>query len=288
MGSAGEMPEVLLTGAHGIIGTAVTEHGEQEYVLTDLGDAPDALPDGTPHPHRHRKSERVDVTAGDAIAEAARPCEAIVHLAGRSSTDASFEEVFETNVRGTYNVLEAARQHDVDTVVFASSNHVVGMYEREHAPELYEPGHALVLDHEVAVRPDSEYAASKVAGEAWVRYFAEVYGLRCFVLRIGSVRAPRWDHPLGDAARGVARGCWVEGSREWVKQAKRLRCTWQSRRDIAQMVECCLGADEVGFGIYYGTSRNRHSWLDIAPAREEIGYRPADSADDPKWGTLDF
>jgi nucleoside-diphosphate-sugar epimerase len=280
------MSQVLLTGAHGVIGTALTEHGEWEYVLTDLGDAPDALPDGTPHPHRHRESELVDVTDLDRVTEAVEPCEAIVHLAGSSSTDASFEEVFETNVRGTHNVLEAARQHGVDTVVFASSNHVVGMYEREHAPELYEPEHALVLDSEVAVRPDSEYAASKVAGEAWVRYYAEVYGLRCFVLRIGSVRAPRWDHPLGDAARGVARGCWVEGSQEWVKQAKRLRCTWQSRRDIAQMVECCLAADDVEFGIYYGTSENRHSWLDIAPAREEIGYRPADSADDPRWGAL--
>jgi len=64
---------------------------------------------------------------------------AIVHLAGDPTLSATYASVERNNVRGTRNVLEAASRAGVGTVVFASSNHVVGMYETEHAPALYAP-----------------------------------------------------------------------------------------------------------------------------------------------------
>jgi len=269
----------LLTGAHGVVGTAVTEHGDYEYTLLDC-DLPDTLPDGTPHPHAGRETTIADVTDESALKAACEGHDAVVHLAGCPSVDASFDRVTRHNIRGTHSVLEAARRTGVDSVVFASSNHVVGMYEQEHAPELYNPDYDLTVDHISPIRPDSHYGSSKAAGEAWGRQYTDQHGIQFYALRIGSVRPPRWDHPYGDAERGVENGRWERGSDDYTRQVARLRCTWQSRRDIAHMVECCLDDETVTFDIFYGVSDNDATWFDIDHAREQIGYSPRDSADD--------
>ncbi|WP_418281580.1 NAD-dependent epimerase/dehydratase family protein [Halorubrum sp. DTA98] len=285
---------VLLTGAHGTVGTAVTANSEYDYVLLDRESAPNEFGDGTPHPHRDRATVVVDVGDGSAVEDLTRvmrdrDVDAVVHLAGDPSVAATYESVEVNNVRGTRNVLEAASIADVDTVVFASSNHVVGMYETEHAPELYGPDDDLVVTHECPIRPDSDYGASKAAGEAWCRLYAERAGIDCYALRIGSVREPGDDHPFGDAERAVERGECERGDDAYEEAVARMRCTWLSRRDCAALVDRCLddgrGAngertDTVAggaFEIFYGISDNPHSWFDIERARERIGYDPVDS-----------
>jgi uronate dehydrogenase len=52
-------------------------------------------------------------------------CDAIVHLGG-ISVEAPFEAILQANILGVYHLYEAARQHGVKRVVFASSNHVTG------------------------------------------------------------------------------------------------------------------------------------------------------------------
>ena len=310
---------VLLTGAHGTVGTAVTTGSAYEYVLLDREEPAATLGDGTPHPHRDRETILLDV--GDpgtpeslaAVLED-EGIEAIVHLAGSPAVSSSYEAVERNNVRGTRTVLEAAARAGVETVVFASSNHAVGMYEREHAPALYEPDYALTVDHESQPRPDSDYGASKVAGEAWCRRYAELEGIDCYALRIGSVRNPVHDHPFGDAERAVARGDCERGDPEYEEQVARMRCTWLSRRDCAALVDACLDdgltgereadgvtgerrADGVtregggdrndeaalktaaggAFEVLYGISDNPNAWFDIERARERVGYEPVDS-----------
>jgi len=78
--------------------------------------------------------------------------DAIVHLAAASRVDAQWPAILESNLIGAYNCFQAAREEEVETVVFASSNHVVGQYEREHAPVLYDPDYELLLDAETPVR----------------------------------------------------------------------------------------------------------------------------------------
>lgn len=270
----------LLTGAHGVVGTAVTEHGDRRYTLLDRRPPPGTLPDDTPNPHDERETATVDVTDASALEAACERHDAVVHLAGCPDVDASFDRVTRDNIRGTHAVLEAARKTDVERVVFASSNHVVGMYEEEHAPALYEPDYDLTLDHESPVRPDSHYGSSKAACEAWGRQYADRYGIGFYAIRIGSVRPPRWDHPFGDAERGVEAERWTADSEEYATSVARLRCTWQSRRDCAHLVECCLADETVSFDIFYGVSDNPASWFDIAHARERVGYAPRDSAAD--------
>jgi nucleoside-diphosphate-sugar epimerase len=157
------------------------------------------------------------------------------------------------------------------------------MYEKEHAPELYDSDYDLLVDHESPIRPDSHYGASKAAGEAWGRQYADLYDIQFYALRIGSTRSPNWDHPYGDAERGIMDDSWSRHSSEYERQVARLKCTWQSRRDFAHMVDQCLEANDIGFDIFYGVSDNSDTWFDIEHAREKIDYDPNNSADDEIW-----
>lgn len=271
---------VLITGAHGTVGTALTQYCQFEYDLLDRKNAPKRLSDGNAHPHFTSDQIVADVTNMKEIIDLFQGYEAVVHLAGSPEVDTSFEQVLQNNVRGVYNCLEAAKHNNIGSFVFASSNHVVGQYEQESAPEVYEQECEITIDHTSPVRPDSHYGSSKAAGEAWGRQFADNHGIQFYALRIGSIRPPRWDHPYGDAEQGVEQGKWERGSSDYNKQVKRLKCTWQSRRDFAQMVECCLADKEVTFDIFYGVSDNDRSWLDIDHARECIGYKPQDSSEE--------
>lgn len=286
---------VLVTGAHGTVGTAVTEHldpGVNERVA-DRPNPPalvadrgfefrllDRVEPAPSHPHAESAWVAADVTDYDAIRPAFEGVDAVVHLAGATGTGADWESVLSNNVVGTHNVLEAARDAGVERLVFASTNHVVGMYERERAPEVYfESGFS--IDEDARIRPDSEYGASKAAGEAFCAAFAENHGLRVYALRIGSVRDPPWDHPFGDAERGVARGDWERGGDAYRERVARLKCTWLSRRDLAHLVDACLRDSVVTFEPFYGVSDNRRTWLDIGNARQVLDYDPTDQGE--KW-----
>ncbi len=271
---------ILLTGAHGVVGTAVTQHSNHNYCLLDIQSPPEKLNDGTVHPHKNKNTICADISNIDELSESINGHDAIVHLAGSSDTDASFEKILQNNIIGVYNMLEIARRNNIDTFIFASSNHVVGQYEKEHAPDLFNPDYNLMIDHTSPVRPDSHYGSSKAAGEAWGRQYAEKYGIQFYALRIGSIRPPRWDHPYGDAERGVELGWWERGSNEYQRQVNRLKCTWQSRQDFAHMIECCIEDNTINFDIFYGVSDNQNSWLDIEHARKLLGYDPSDSADE--------
>ncbi len=270
----------IITGAHGVVGTALTQHSSIDFSLLDCQSPSDQFKHDTPHPHSGQDWKCVDISNFELLADAFQDHEAVIHLAGCPKVRASFDEVQRHNIHGTYNALEAARNANIDTFIFASSNHVVGMYEQEHAPEIYKLDYELTIDHTSAIRPDSHYGSSKAAGEAWGRQYAEEYGIQFYALRIGSIRPPGWDHPFGDAERGVQENKWERRSEQYNQKVKRLRCTWQSRRDFAHMVECCLEDRSVTFDIFYGVSDNESSWFDITHAKERVGYEPKDSANE--------
>lgn len=267
--------DVLITGSHGTVGTALTRHlaDDHDFTLLDRRSVDDD------HPHADRETVVADVTDYEAIRPAFDGQDAVVHLAGYPRTDGTFDEVLDANIVGTHNVLEAARDANVEHVVFASSNHVVGMVEVANEPDIYF-GSDIEVDHTAPIRPDSEYGSSKAAGEAFGRQYAENHGMNVYALRICSVRDPEYDHPFGDAERGVDEGRWERDSDDYRIQAARMKCMWQSRRDIAHMVDCCLQDESVRFDVFYGVSDNERRWFDIDHARERIGYRPRDSADD--------
>jgi NAD+ dependent glucose-6-phosphate dehydrogenase len=265
---------VLLTGAHGRVGGGIKEHlaPKDDYEFTYLDR--EAHPDEATHV--------ADVGNYDAIRPAFEDQDAVVHLAAYPHTDGTWDQIHENNIVGTQNVLEAASDAGVESVVFASSIHAAGMYEEDNAPAVYDRDHELTVTVEDPDRPDSYYGGSKAFGEDLGRLFVETreFPTRFYALRIASVRAPPFDNPYGDAERGVARGEWARGSDAYETQVKRLKGTWLSWRDLAQLVALCLQDETVTFERFFATSDNPRSWWDIEHAKDVLGYDPQDCGED--------
>jgi len=270
---------VLMTGMFGRCGTAVIDHlhDHQEYAFTyyNRSDRPED------HPYGHVEPIVADITDTARLRSACGGQDALVHMAAYPDTSGDWSDILEPNIVGVYSALEAARTANVETFVFLSSNHVMGMYEAEHAPDIYTADHPLVLDHTDPVRPDSIYGASKSFGEDLARYYTESYEYpkQCYILRTCTVNHPAYDHPYGDAEQGVDEGSFERDSAEYNGLVARMKATWQSRRDFAHQIECCLADDSVTYGIFNGVSDNFRRWFDLEHARSRIGYDPHDNAE---------
>ena len=123
---------------------------------------------------------RQDIRDRSALDEAMRGCEVVFHLAAQSSVMGTIEDgeySCATNVLGTFQVLQAARDAGVKRVVFTSSREVYGEPENVPVPET-----ALLL-------PKNPYGASKAAGEMYCRVFGQK-GLEIMILRLANVYGP--------------------------------------------------------------------------------------------------
>lgn len=273
--------DVLVAGAYGRCGTALIDHlhDREEYDFTyfNRSDRPDS------HPYGGYRTYVGDVSNLEAVQDASTSQDAMIHMAAFPFVNGEWSDVFEPNILGVYNALEAAQENEVESFVFLSSNHVMGMYENEHAPEIYSREYPLVLDHTDPVRPDSYYGASKVFGESLGRFYVEnfEYPKRFYALRIGTVTMPDYDHPYGLAEKAVDEGDIERDSSEYQRKVARMKATWLSRRDFAHKIDCCLKDDDVTFGVFNGVSDNRRRWFDLEHGRARIGYSPQD--DGEKW-----
>ena len=198
-----------------------------------------------------------DVSVSGAITRGLAPhgrITAIVHLAADSSVKASWESVLRNNIVATRNVFEFAREQGAK-VVFASSNHVTGRYEKDSPSPPWRSVLPASISPDMPFRPDGYYAVSKLFGEALGRYFSEAYGISVICLRIGTVLKD--DNPESD---------------------ERCRSTWLSHRDLVHLVEQSLKAN-VRFGIYYGVSANDRKFWDISNAERDLKYKSEDNAE---------
>jgi nucleoside-diphosphate-sugar epimerase len=241
--------KVFITGAFGIVGTALVDL-PGENVLFDKQIPAEFV--GKPN------VVQGDIQDRAFLEQSMKGCRAVVHLAASARVQSSWEDVLKNNIIGIQVVLEASKAAGVERVVFASSNHVVGMYEEDKKPNIYEPGHGIMLTKETEPRPDSLYGVSKLFGENLGRYVSEKEaGPKFYSIRIGRV--------------------FPEGHEYYQEDEKRMRAIWLSRRDLRQLVQGCLDYDGPLFDIFYGVSNNSTRWLDIEYAREQLGYLPQDN-----------
>jgi UDP-glucose 4-epimerase len=169
---------VLVTGGAGFIGSHVVQ------ALVDRG-IPVIATDMREGGHRRLEGVEwftVDLRDGDAVHRVMHPeVDAVVHLAAATSVLRSVErpaETFATNVTVTANLLERARQLEVETFVFASTNAVVGAAER------------LPLDEHSRLVPLTPYGATKAAAEMVLSSYGSAFGMRCPALRLSNVYGP--------------------------------------------------------------------------------------------------
>lgn len=188
--------------------------------------------------------------------------DAVVHLAADASVDARWEDVLPANVIGAYNAFEAARRAAVRRVVFASSNHAMGMYMWDD-DRFADPGEPAEVAAGEPVRPDSLYGVSKAWGEAIGRFYAERHGLGVVCLRIGWVTEDGRP-PSSEAER-----------HEPPRIARRAPGMWLSHNDCASLVDAALTAD-VSFAIVNGVSDNVGRWLSLDEADRLLGWEPRD------------
>lgn len=171
---------VLVTGGAGFIGVNLAP------VLAELGLATRCYDDFSTG--RRADAERAaydeivegDILDASALADAARGCTHVVHLAAQAGVPASVADPVtdcELNVRGTLHALLAARDAGVQGFVMASSSAPLG--------EITPPAHEGLVP-----RPTSPYGASKLAGEAYCSAFAGSYGVPATVLRFSNVYGP--------------------------------------------------------------------------------------------------
>jgi NAD+ dependent glucose-6-phosphate dehydrogenase len=252
---------ILITGAAGKIGRAIMPLLSDRYEIRALTRRPADFP-----------SHVADITDLEAIQSAFEGIHAVVHLAASANVLTPWDDVLHNNIIGTYNVFEAARRAGADRVIFASSNHAIGMYEIEAAPELYELDDPRFYDHTVEVRPDSLYGVSKIYGEALGRHYHDMFGMKVYCLRIGSVRADDTSRPQNIEQEAA----WLDLTPE--QKRKRLRGTWFSQRDCAELIARCLDVEEPTWAVVYGISNNPRQFLDLSHGRETLGFEPQASA----------
>lgn len=201
-------------------------------------------------------SHLADVADYDALRPAFDGIDSVIHLAGASEVDSTWEDVLQANIVGTRNVFAAAADAGVAQVVYASSTHAVAMHEREAAPQVYDIEDARVFDESVPLRPDSLYGASKAFGEVLGRFYSERHGLRVICVRIG----------------------WVNNGRLPQGGSRRAAALWLSDDDCVQLFRRALEADDVRYAIVYGTSDNARQIWDLSSARRLLGFDPRDGA----------
>ena len=179
------MKKCLVTGGAGFIGSNLVERllsdGVQVRVLDNLTSG--FLENLAPF------WEDIDFKKGDlrdlhTLQEVMSDVEVVFHQAAIVSVPQSVEDPIETamvNDLGTLNVLEAARHTGVPRVVFASSCAVYG-----DLPQLPKK-------EDMATKPLSPYAATKLYGETYAQLYGDLYGLETVCLRYFNVYGPKQD-----------------------------------------------------------------------------------------------
>jgi len=105
--------------------------------------------------------------------------ETVYHLAAACDINKSLKETtwdLTENVVGTHSVLEVMRKYDIPNIVFTSTSVVYGEDAPRPTSEIY-----------TNYNPISQYAASKIAAETFIKTYANIYGLKATVFRFANV-----------------------------------------------------------------------------------------------------
>jgi len=255
----------LVTGGAGFIGShlvdALVARGDEVTVVDDLSSGRESnLADAL---ERGVTLERADVRDGDAmreIAGRARP-ETVFHLAAQIDVRVSVARPAydaRTNVEGTINVLEAAREAGARRLVFASTGGAIyGETDLVPTPETAE------------ALPMAGYGQSKFCAERYLGLYERLHGLSTVALRFGNVYGPRQD-PHGEAGViAIFCGRYLRGERPTVYGDGRQTRDYIYVGDLVDAILSAAGRD-VGGVVNIGTQEET-SVLELIDLMREAG-----------------
>ena len=226
---------ILITGAAGRLGTELRRGLAplaRKLRLADVTPITDARP--------NEEVLTFDLADMDAVMAACEGVDAIVHFGG-APHERPWDEVLNSNIRGSYHIYEGARKHGVARVIYASSVHAMGYNELEEHVNTAAPH-----------RPDSLYGLSKCFVEDLGRLYWDKFGIESAMLRIFS----SFPEPAD----------------------RRMLWSWLSFDDCVRLVTAALTAPRVGFTISVGMSDNKVKPVDNSRAGH-LGYHPQDNTE---------
>ena len=177
--------KVLVTGGAGFIGSAVVRHIVRDTdwsvanvdKLTYAGNLESLAGTRTSNRHRHFKVDICDRAALDAVFQEVRP-DAVLHLAAESHVDRSIDGAapfIETNIAGTYTLLEATLAHWRSLDEAARTRF---RFQHISTDEVFGSlGATGQFTETTPYQPNSPYSASKAASDHLVRAWHHTYGL---------------------------------------------------------------------------------------------------------------
>jgi CDP-glucose 4,6-dehydratase len=300
---------ILLTGATGLVGGWVVRR------LVDLGaDVVCLVRDWVPQAElvRSRLVERVKVVRGDVVdgtllerALGEYEIDTVIHLAAQTIVGIANRNpvsTFETNVRGTWALLEACRRSPaVKQIVVASSDKAYG--EQRELP--YTEEAPLLARH--------PYDVSKACADMIAQAYAASYALPVVVSRCGNFYGGgdlNWNRLVPGTIRSVLRGerpvirsdgeyvrdyFYVEdGAAAYTLLAERLAAnrdlqgrafnfsneTQVTVLEVVRRILRLMGSDLTADVRDEATNEIRRQFLNAAPARTELGWRPLFTLDE--------
>jgi UDP-glucose 4-epimerase len=240
--------KILVTGGSGRLGRYVTDILSKRCDLTVLDRVPT---------HLETRVIEADVTNYNALRDAFRTQEAIFHLAAiPNPRTAPADVTFQTNVQGTWAVLQAAEDCGVKRVVVASSDAALGLH---YNPPGWGPQY-LPIDEDHPLRPVDFYSLSKECTESICRAYANRGKLEVLVLRPTHIVFPPEFPEL------EARGADVQNYHLWAYIAP---------EDVAQGFCCALNSPDGGHATCFLTAKDGlNTRPTIELLRERYGALP--------------
>lgn len=188
MGVKGNMTKILITGAEGFIGSHLTEaliragYDVRAFILYNSFNSWGWIDQGSPEIRKQLEVFTGDIRDSNGVREAMKGCEMVLHLAALIAIPYSYhspDTYIDTNVKGTLNILQAARDNKVKRVLVTSTSEVYGTAQFVPITELHPR------------QPQSPYSASKIGADAIADSFYRSFNLPVTIVRPFNTYGPR-------------------------------------------------------------------------------------------------